>query len=1144
MPRSIQCPLLSILKRLPLRAVLSIPFLVQILLAVVLVDGLSSLNGQQTVNNLLQQRMEDVHDRVQQHLQAYTELPQQMVQLVADDVESGRVSIEIEDFRALDSYFLRRIQTFQTARFLYVGNQQGRFIGAASVYKNDKLSHLIEVSDATTDGRHISYVVSAAGKRLYQFSTVPSNDPRRCSWYQTAAAKGTATWSEIYPFAGPVSEGLIITAVRPLRDVTGQLTGVAAADLHLNDVDTFLQGLGIAQSGQVFILEPTGAIVASSQPRLHTAVKGQVKRSMATSSSNPLMQSTVEQIEHQLGRLNQIHSRKQLSFELQGQRHFVEVMPWQDGSGLNWLIVAVIPESDFIVQIQANTYMTLISCAVAMIIAISVSLATARWVITPIQALNQAAKEIARGKWERPIPLDRGDEVGELARSFHQMAAQLQISFDALQDGQQQLARFLEAVPTGICVVEPSGRISYMNQTAQKLLGQTFQSNLLLQSLTTYCQAQIAGTGRSYPIEQLPAMRALQGESSTVEDIEIYRNKQLIPLEMRATPILDAEEKVSYAIVAFQDIHERKQAEKLLADYNRILAAQIAERTAELTHANLELEKAKQTAETANQAKSTFLANMSHELRTPLNAILGFAQIMGRDPQTTPEQQHHLRIINRSGEHLLSLINNVLDLSKIEAGRIDLTETCFNLTELLETIDGILHQHAAAKGLQFQIIVAPKVPRHIVNDAIKLRQVLINLVGNAIKFTEYGSVVLRVRVENVHSDTLSAIGQTLEGEAETLSGFKHQYLVFEVEDTGIGIPTEELNGIFHAFEQSSRGKITPEGTGLGLTISRKFIELMHGTISVVSTSGTGTRFTIKLPIHGTAIPMLDLRSQRLIVGLAPNQPRYRVLIVDDQSENRELLVRMLTSLRLDVREAANGQDAIACYQAWQPHLMLLDIYMPELDGFATTQQIRQLEQQIPLSQADPSTGLHRLKIIALSASILEDDRQKAFAAGCDGFLGKPFQAHDLYKAIGQQLQLRYRYADPTPKTIQLPSHQSANVDSLFSPNQQVGLTQHPQLKPHTDQAAEATLDKVLSPEKASSNLSPALAQPISLDFMPSDWRYQLYQTALCCRDEQVIELIEQIPSEYSALAQRLRTYAQKFQFEMILQLLPGYSRKD
>ncbi len=1086
MLRSLKRPFKAVLKSLSLRTVLVLPFVLQTVAITGVVGYLSYVNGQQAVNGLVQQLMGEVCDRIQQHLQSYTELPQQVVENITDDIESGRISLDAEDLQPLDSYFLRRSQTFDAVSFIYVGNEQGKLIGAGPIDKPQNL-YVVEVTDRTTNGRYVSYEVDGLGQRVREISAVPNYDPRRRPWYRAALKAGRATWSDIYAYVGEPEQGLTITAVKPFHKATGEVAGVAAVDLYLNDIDQFLKNLQVTKSGQVFILERNGTLVASShQQAIQVQQNGIGQRVSALTSHDPLIQATIAHVQ-QTGSLSRIQITQHFEVMLQGQRQFVQVTPWQDSHGLNWLIVAVVPESDFTEQIDLSTRITFLLCGLAVLIALLIGIATARWVTSPIRQLNRAARNLAQGKWDQPIQIDRTDEVGELATTFNQMASQLQQSFEALRQGKAQLSTFLEAVPIGICVVESNGHLSYMNQTAQILLGQTFEPNTLLHIHAALHHAYIAKTEQPYPIEQLPMVLALQGKPAMIEDLEIHQADRVIPLEVRAIPIFKTNQTVRCAIVAIQDIQGRKQAEALLADYNRILEAQIAERTAALTHTNLELEQAKQAAEAANHAKSAFLANMSHELRTPLNAILGFAQVMSMDPQTTVEQQHNLRVINRSGEHLLSLINNVLDLSKIEAGRVEVVRTCFHLAELLETVDSILHRRAEAKGLQFQMVIAPDVPQEIVSDANKLRQTLINLIGNAIKFTEQGDVMLRV----------SRIGPSRLPHAAQLNRLfePQEFLLFEVEDSGIGIAPEELSRIFFAFEQSSTGKLTTEGTGLGLTISHKFVELMGGKLSVRSIVGRGSTFTIQLPIVCDRCSLSPVRVHpRSIVGLVPNQPRYRILIVDDQADNRELLGRMLTCLQLDIQTATNGQEAIDFWQQWCPHLILLDLFMPKMDGFTTTQKIRQVEQTQHHCQFKST------KIIALSASVLEADRHRAIEVGCDSFLGKPFQANDLYHVIGQQLDLRFSYTEATAATA-----------------------------PPLEQ--------------------PLLPQPIdplrmaSVDFMPIEWQAQLYQAALRCRDEQVLEMVAQIPTEHQAIADQLRLYAQKFQFEMILSLLHGYSKE-
>lgn len=573
--------------KVPLQAVLIIPFVLQIMGTVGLVSYLSFRNGQQAVNDLAEQLMDETSDRTQQHLQDYTVLPQQIAQLVADDLELGEIDLQPSNLQSLDRYFLKRIQTFDTVSFIYVGNEQGKFIGAGPTRRYGQLAQIVEVTDGTTRGNYISYRVDRQGNRIEQLNAVPQYDPRRRPWYKAAVQAGRATWSEIYAFIGEANEGLTITAVKPFYQRSGQLAGVTAVDLYLNDISRFLEQLSISRSGEVFIVEPNGLLVASSNYEpIYKKDNNQLKRLHAFASSDPVIRGATQQLQERFGALSQIQSSQRLKFSIQDQRQFVRVTPWRDRFGLNWLIVAVVPESDVMGQIDANTRLTSLLCLAASVVAVISSFFTAQWVVLPILSLNKTAKALAQGEWQHPIVIARSDVVGDLAQSFNQMAQQLQLSFTEMQDlnqaltrGEQRLSQILEALPVGVCVLSVDSSYAYLNQRGQELLGAGVIPDVSQEQIASAYRVYLAGTDQLYPLQQMPLIQALAGRAVSVCDMEIRRDQEVIPLEVRGIPILSPEGEVLYAIATFQDISDRIRAEQFLAAYNQTLEQQVQERT-------------------------------------------------------------------------------------------------------------------------------------------------------------------------------------------------------------------------------------------------------------------------------------------------------------------------------------------------------------------------------------------------------------------------------------------------------------------------------------------------------------------------------------------------------------------------------------
>ena len=903
---------------LSLRLLLVVPFIVQIFAAVSLTGWVSLRNGQRAVNQLASQLRSEVSSRVQQHLQTYTDTPHQVNQINANAIRSSL--LKVEDFLLLEYHFWQQIHLFSPASYIQFGNAKGEFIG---IERMNNGTFNVEVKDKDVTGEDLyTYLMDDRGQRTSnQLSVVKNYDARVRPWYKAAVKAKKNTWSEIYQFSSREVIRLGTMAVRPVYDETGNLLGVLGTDIILSQLSDFLSTLKIGKSGQIFIMERNGLLVASStieQPAIVNSKK-EAQRIEAKNSSDISISTAARELAIRFGKLSAIKDRQQFDFRLKGQKYFAEVSPFNDDRGIDWLIVVAVPESDFMGQIHANTRTTILLCLGALAVATVLGIFTSRWITQPIARLSEASAAISRGNLEQKVRIKNVKELGILAHSFNQMAQQLQASF------------------------------SVLDKT------------------------------------------------------------------------------------------------------NRELEIRVEQRTAQL-------KQAKETAEVANRAKSEFLANISHELRTPLNAILGFTQLMSRDSSLHREHQENLSIISRSGEHLLSLIDDVLDMSKIEAGRLTLCENSFDLYCLIDSIEEMLQLKAECKGLQLRIEIDPEVPKYVTADQRKLRQVLINLLGNAIKFTEKGSVSLKVKNNN-----------------KKLSTNDDQQIIihFKIEDTGVGIASEEIDTLFDAFVQTQTGRQSQQGTGLGLAISRKFVQLMGGNISVSSTLGKGTIFTFDIPVRPTDAK--ETKSQpitRQVIGLESGQPEYRILVVDDRSENRQVLVKLLSSVGFFVREAENGREAIAVWEKWQPHLIWMDMRMPVMDGYEATKAIKSnLKKQ-------------ETAIIALTASTFEQERAIVLSVGCDDFVRKPFQEQEIWDKMAQHIGVRYAYQQIDARV---------NID-------------------RTNTSAD-------------------------LRVMSEEWLSELREAALQLDAQKIDRLITQIPEKHSLLAQMLSEKVYNFDFDIIIDLI-------
>ncbi|MCW6034971.1 response regulator [Spirulina subsalsa FACHB-351] len=486
-------------------------------------------------------------------------------------------------------------------------------------------------------------------------------------------------------------------------------------------------------------------------------------------------------------------------------------------------------------------------------------------------------------------------------------------------------------------------------------------------------------------------------------------------------------------------------------------------RNEELQREIVERRNAEELAHSALNAKNQFLAQVNHELRTPLSVILGFARIMRHYSPHSAEEEKWLDTIIRNGEHLLALINDVLDLAKIEAGRVTLEENEVTISVLLNDLRSAFLLPSQEKGLEFEVDCASAVPKVIYTDEVKLRQVLINLLSNAVKFTEQGKV--RLQVTPIY-----------EQEDQPPTALK-----FAVKDSGEGIAPEEINKLFEAFAQTRAGrKSSSKGTGLGLVISQNFVRLLGGKIEVESRYQQGSCFHFNLPLKTpTALASPKPSSGELhcpIVSLCPDSQPCRVLIVDDYPDNRAFLEKRLTSLGFEVEEAQDGYEAIAQWRAWHPHLILMDLLMPNCDGYEATQQIRQQEETAPTV------------IFALTTDISPASRDLTQQVGCNDILYKPIDEQQLFTRIAQALQLSYVYASPSPDGVRsgIPSY--------------------------------------------------GLLSVADLQVMPTEWVTKVHYAAQALDVEQIRTLMTEIPASAESLSTQLKLLLDNFDLDTLRQL--------
>ena len=950
--------------KLPLRLLLIVLFAVQITLVVGVVGCLSFRNGQRAVNNVTHHLRSKITANIEDHLRTFLATPQQINQINANLIHLAN-DRGVYDQDALERYFWEQIQVFDSVTSIYFGNPMGGIVLAGREGADGSL--YVIATDEFRSGPFRKFATDSEGNRQELLTAIPDFDARTRSWYSKAIEEDQPTWSDIYIlFTG---QDMAIAASRPLYDEQHNLLGVLSSDIFASHLSNFLQNLDIGETGSSFIMERSGLLVASStdeKPFTNLSEEEPQRRLHANESTIPAIRSAAEFLTGQFGDYHNITGEQQLfEFDMNGQRQFLQVLPVQDEYGIDWLVVVILPESDFMAQINANNLVTMSLMGLALIFAIILGIFTAQWITRPVLHLNDSTKALAKGEWEQPLNGEWISEIDDLAHSFNDMVGQLKQTMESLsseiaehteaekmlRQSEEKYRSLIENSSDAIYLLYET-RFDLINPRFTELLGVTAKEacapdfdfmSLVASKSRPLINERIAKQSRG---EELSPYYEFTAQDKTGNEIEIEASVSYVPYrEGTATQGI------------LRNVTERLQAEELLQQSKRRLEEALTE-LRETQERMMHQERLAAVGQLAD--------GVAHEFNNILAAIILYTQMMLEMDEATPGMHKRLQVIATQADRGANLVQQILDFGR----RSMIRRTLLAMDSFLEQVIDLLTR-TLPESIRIDLVFEPG-EYMMEADSTRVQQAVVNLALNARDFMPNGGEI-RVSLSRVEGESFNCVecGPVVGGE----------WILVEVRDNGVGIPADVLPHIFEPFFTTR----APLGHGLGLAQVYGIMKQHEGHIAMETEVGKGTAFKLYWPALLVKPPETESTG-----WLDADQGEGKtILVVEDNAVLRTAMVEGMSLMGFQVLEAADGQEALAVCENHKGEIALVvsDWVMPVMNGLELARQLE--KQDAPI------------KVLFITGHPLDDDTKGTLPENVIGWVLKPLNLKQLAEAISK-----------------------------------------------------------------------------------------------------------------------------------------------